>query len=79
MNTEDMIGSADSIRQQAIDDCRYAKSLGETALHQHFMHWRDFEGYSVPLTDYEKRDILYYRTISEIASKLNTTECLLEN
>lgn len=33
-------------REQAIADCTYAKSLGETALKQHYLIWR---GATIPL------------------------------
>lgn len=60
-------------REEALADMRYAKSLGETALKQHYLIWknpvktRDFEG-----------DREYQLAIMEIWDKLNTPECLLE-
>jgi len=63
-------------REQAIDDCNYAQSLGEIALIQHISIWKDGRlslGHSFQGGDEE-----YYLAIIEIWDKLNTPECLLE-
>lgn len=59
-------------REQAIDDCKYANSLGETALKQHYLIWR---GDTIPLGS---SDTEYASAVMEIWDKLNTPECLLE-
>ena len=59
-------------REQAISDMKYAKSLGETALNQHYMHWR---GATVP---YSSDVAEYAQVVMEIYNKLYTDECLLE-
>jgi len=60
-------------RHQAISDCLYAKSLGETALMQHIRIW-DNNWATV-----SEKDKPYSEIILEISSKLGTPECLLEN
>lgn len=58
-------------RDEAIADMRYAKSLGETALKQHYMIWR---GATVPFPS----DVAdYAATVMEIYEKLGSEECLL--
>lgn len=59
-------------REEAISDCKYARSLGETALNQHYMIWR---GHTVVVDSYNDQ---YAATVMEIWDKLNTPECLLE-
>lgn len=59
-------------QEEAIADMRYARSLGDTALKQHYLIWR---GTTVPLDSY---DAEYASTVMEIWDKLNTPECLLE-
>lgn len=59
-------------REEAISDCKYARSLGETALKQHYMIWR---GRTVVVDSYNDQ---YATTVMEIWDKLNTSECLLE-
>lgn len=59
-------------REEAISDCKYAKSLGEVAFQQHMSIWSGFPpGFDSP--DYE-----YWCTLSEIQEKLETDECLLK-
>lgn len=60
-------------REEALADMRYAKSLGETALKQHYIIWRN----PVKTRDCEE-DKEYQLAILEINAKLNTPECLLE-
>lgn len=58
-------------RDEAIADMRYAKSLGETALKQHYMIWR---GATVPFPS----DVAEYAaTVMEVYEKLGSEECLL--
>ena len=59
-------------REEAIADMRYAKSLGETALKQHYLIWR---GRTVP---YPSDAAEYASTVMEIYEKLETDECLLK-
>lgn len=61
-------------RQQAISDCKYAKSLGSTALNQFLSSWLDdwYEGI-------HNKDMDYYLALKEISDKLGTPGCLLEN
>ena len=59
-------------REEALADMRYAKSLGETALKQHYIIWRN----PVKTRDCEE-DEEYQLKILEIQTKLNTPECLL--
>ncbi len=58
-------------REAAIADMRYAKSLGETALKQHYSIWR---GATVP---YPSDMAEYACSVIEIYEKLGTAECLL--
>lgn len=63
-------------REQAIDDCNYAQSLGEIALIRHISIWKDGRlslGHS-----FQEGDGEYYLAILKINTKLNTPECLLE-
>lgn len=62
-----------SPREEAIADMRYAKSLGMTALKQHYMIWR---GATVP---YPSDVAEYASVVMEVYDKLDTDECLLEN
>ncbi|UAV89729.1 hypothetical protein [Pseudomonas phage COT4] len=59
-------------REEAIADMRYAKSLGETALKQHYLIWR---GATVP---YPSDDAEYAGVVMEVYDKLDTEECLLK-
>lgn len=61
-----------SPREEAIADMKYAKSLGMTALKQHYMIWR---GATVP---YPSDVAEYAGVIMEIYDKLDTEECLLK-
>lgn len=61
-------------RQQAILDCLYAKSLGNTALNAFLSIWLD-DGYE----DINNKDMDYYLALKEVSDKLGTPECLLEN
>lgn len=51
---------------------RYAKSLGETALKQHYLIWR---GATLP---YPSEDADYAQAVMEVYDKLDTVECLLK-
>lgn len=59
-------------REEAIADCKYAISLGETAYKQHYLSWR---GATLPLGT---PDADYAQAIMEINDKLNTEDCLLK-
>lgn len=59
-------------REEAVADCKYAKSLGDTALKQHYIIWR---GATVP---YPSDIAEYAATVIEIYEKLETDECLLK-
>lgn len=69
-------------RHAAISDCKYAKSLGSTALMQHIAIWDIILDPSIP-TGYTEEEYLfdsqYQNVIIEIKNKLGTPECLLEN
>lgn len=59
-------------REEAIADMRYAKSLGQTALKQHYMIWR---GATVPFPS----DVAEYAaTVMEVYEKLGSEVCLLK-
>lgn len=67
-------------RQEAIEDCRYAKSLGLIALTQHIHIWTNKEsGWwdAVTLEAELTFNREYELAIREIASKLDTPDCLL--
>lgn len=57
--------------EQAIQDLKYARSLGETAFNQHIDIWS-----IVGLQDQD--DIDYADAIKEIKQKLGTDKCLLK-
>lgn len=66
-------------REEAIADCKYAKSLGNTALEKHIQSW------SIPFEQHVKQgylvcpdDDVYIDAIAEISQKLDTDECLLK-
>lgn len=59
-------------RSEAIADMTYAKSLGETALKQHYMIWR---GATVP---YPSDVAEYAACVMEIYENLGTEQCLLK-
>lgn len=59
-------------RDEAIADCKYALSLGMTALNQHFCIWAGYRSLDTS-SDHEYRE-----TINEIKAKLETDECLLK-
>jgi hypothetical protein len=59
-------------REEAIADMRYAKSLGMTALKQHYLIWR---GATVLFPSYDQE---YAGFIMEIYDKLDTDDCLLK-
>lgn len=61
-------------RKQAISDCKYAKSLGDTALNEFLSSWLE-DGYE----DIHNKDMDYYLALKEISDKISTPECLLEN
>jgi hypothetical protein len=59
-------------REEAIADMKYAKSLGMTALKQHYMIWR---GATVP---YPSDVAEYASVVMEIYGKLDTEDCMLK-
>lgn len=60
------------IRAQAIADCKYGLSLGNTTLRSHIGIWLlPFAG------DGSAEDVEYQSTIKEIKEKLGSEECLL--
>lgn len=63
---------AATTREEAIADCKYAKSLGTVALNEHFNHWFGFPPSMEMKADYE-----YWCVLGEIREKLDTDECLL--
>ena len=62
-------------REQAIADMKYAQSLGETAVRQHFDIW----ALKTPPFDPKQGDDVYFATLQEVMNKRNTTDCLLVN
>lgn len=58
-------------REEAIDDCKWALNLSETAYNQHVENWCHTLGCD---TEYE---VEYTTTIREIMEKRGTAECLL--
>lgn len=60
-------------REQAISDMKYAKSLGETALFQHFDLWSRKDWPFNP----QPGDDEYFQALQEIMRKRDTNECLL--
>lgn len=65
-------------RQEAIEDCRYAKSLGLIALSQHIHFWINPNYIAInPNLEDHPWDKEYELAIREIASKLDIPECLL--
>lgn len=58
--------------EQAVLDCKYARSLGEVALQQHFQHWEGFP------PSYDSDEYAYWVTIACIKMNLDTPECLLK-
>ena len=59
-------------REEAINDMKYAKSLGLTALKQHYTIWR---GATVP---YPSDVAEYAQTVMEVYENLETDNCLLK-
>lgn len=59
-------------RDEAISDCKYAKSLGVFALTQHFCIWAGYRSLD-NASDHEYRE-----AINEIKEKLGSEECLLK-
>lgn len=59
-------------REEAIKDMKYAKSLGLTALKQHYTIWR---GATVP---YPSDVAEYAQTVMEVYENLETDNCLLK-
>lgn len=58
--------------EEAVATCKYAQSLGETALKEHFDIWLEFED-----PDTTEDELLYIEALIEVKSKLGTEECLL--
>lgn len=59
-------------RDEAIADCKYAKSLGNIALMQHIGFWQTL------IDEDSQSDNEYHAAILEIEYKLETEECLLK-
>lgn len=59
-------------RNEAITDCKYALSLGKTALYEHFSFWMPEHNLD------SETDIQYRNTLFEIRNKMGTEECLLK-
>lgn len=57
-------------REQAVSDCKYARSLSVNTLNSHIGMWT--------LGDVDPDEQDYQDTIREIKSKLGTEECLLK-
>lgn len=55
----------------AVADCRYARSLSEYALEQHFKLWESFDIGT-------KEEVEYHRALFDIQAQLDTDECLLK-
>lgn len=62
-----------SPKEQAISDCKYAKSLGELALKSHIKIWTNE---NIPPED--EYEALYMEAIREIEDNLNTQQCLIK-
>lgn len=60
------------VRDEAIADCKYAKSLGTVALMQHIAVWQTL------IDEDNQSDNEYHAAIAEIEYKLETEECLLK-
>lgn len=71
MQSGDIVVNID--HEMAVADCKYAKSLGDLALIEHFKHWLDINA----ICEYLE-DIQYQAAIREIKNKLGTEECLLK-
>ncbi len=71
-------------RHTAIQDCKYALSLSETALQQHIDLWLNLRQNEIRLKVEHGSDIWsqadeeYALTLQEIQAKLHTNECLLK-
>lgn len=59
--------------EEAIAVCKYAKSLGETALKEHFDIWIEFDDPNA-----KEDELLYIEALIEVKSKLGTDQCLLK-
>ncbi len=68
-----------TVREDAVNDCKYALSLSETALNQHLWIWLEesLESEYVSDTNLIQEDREYILTLKEIKAKLYTDECLL--
>ena len=64
--------NAERDRQDAIMDCRYAKSLGDAALEQLIESWTH-----IPMDETEV-EYHYYCAIWDIKNALGTEHCLLK-
>lgn len=58
--------------EEAIGNCKYARSLGEVALQQHLESWAS------AVMAFDDEDYNYYLSVMEIKQKLDTEECLLK-
>lgn len=69
------MSTLEEIRNQAVRDCKYAMSLGDSTLTSHLCIWvspfEDGEGQT-------EDDIQYQNVIFEIVDNLRTDKCLLK-
>jgi len=62
-------------RELALQDCKYALSLSETALDQHLDIWLNCP--AVYIEAFDEEDEQYLLTLQEIKASLYTDECLI--
>lgn len=58
--------------EEAVATCKYALSFGLTALNEHFDIWLD----GIPADNPDER--AYQDALTEVKTKLGTSECLLK-
>lgn len=63
-------------REEAISDCRYARSLGEIALSQHIDIWTGVHAQASKV-ELNREEYSYFVAMNELKRKLDTDECLL--
>lgn len=64
-------------REEAIADCKYARSLGEIALSQHIDMWTGLRAQASKV-ELNRDEYSYFVAMNELKRKLNTEECLLK-
>jgi hypothetical protein len=62
--------------EEAIITCKYALSLGLTALNEHIDMWMDDEVNASGILSYD--EVQYIKALTEIKQKLGTEQCLLK-